>query len=81
MDALNVLPPSIEPHASLIEQIELVKKIIDNGFAYESEGSVYFDVEKYNKSHNYGKLSGRNVEDMLNTTRALDGQGREAQQR
>ena len=76
MDALNVLPPSIEPHASghIIEQIELVKKIIDNGFAYESEGSVYFDVEKYNKSHNYGKLSGRNVEDMLNTTRALDGQ-------
>ena len=51
-----------------------MKKIIDNGFAYESEGSVYFDVEKYNKSHNYGKLSGRNVEDMLNTTRALDGQ-------
>jgi cysteinyl-tRNA synthetase len=76
MDALNVLPPSIEPHASghIIEQIELVKKIINNGFAYESEGSVYFDVEKYNKSHNYGKLSGRNVEDMLNTTRALDGQ-------
>ncbi|MDD3358547.1 MAG: class I tRNA ligase family protein, partial [Parabacteroides sp.] len=76
MDALNVLPPSIEPHASghIIEQIELVKQIIANGFAYESEGSVYFDVEKYNKAHNYGVLSGRNVEDMLNTTRALDGQ-------
>ena len=76
MDALNVLPPSIEPHASghIIEQIELVKEIMDNGFAYESEGSVYFDVEKYNKAHNYGVLSGRNIEDMLKTTRALDGQ-------
>ena len=76
MEALNVLPPSIEPHASghIIEQIELVKKILDNGYAYESEGSVYFDVEKYNKDHNYGVLSGRNIEDMLNTTRTLDGQ-------
>lgn len=76
MEALNVLPPSIEPHASghIIEQIELVKKIMDNGYAYESEGSVYFDVEKYNKDHNYGVLSGRNIDDMLNTTRALDGQ-------
>ena len=76
MDALNVLPPSIEPHASghIIEQIELVKHIIDNGYAYESEGSVYFDVEKYNNDHRYGILSGRNIEDMLNTTRALDGQ-------
>ena len=70
------MPPSIEPHASghIIEQIELVKKILDNGYAYESEGSVYFDVEKYNKDHNYGVLSGRNIDDMLNTTRALDGQ-------
>ena len=76
MEALKVLPPSIEPHASghIIEQIELVKKILDNGYAYESEGSVYFDVEKYNKDHNYGVLSGRNIDDMLNTTRALDGQ-------
>ena len=76
MDALNVLPPSIEPHASghIIEQIELVKKILDNGYAYESQGSVYFDVEKYNKDHKYGVLSGRNIDDMLNTTRALDGQ-------
>ena len=76
MDALNVLPPSIEPHASghIIEQIDLVKKILDNGYAYESQGSVYFDVEKYNKDHRYGILSGRNIEDMLNTTRALDGQ-------
>ena len=76
MDALNVLPPSIEPHASghIIEQIELVKKILDNGYAYVSQGSVYFDVEKYNKDHRYGILSGRSIEDMINTTRALDGQ-------
>lgn len=76
MESLNVLPPSIEPHASghIIEQIEYIKKIIEAGYAYESEGSVYFDVEKYNRDHNYGKLSGRNIEEMLNTTRALDGQ-------
>jgi cysteinyl-tRNA synthetase len=76
MDALNVLPPSIEPHASghIIEQIELAGDIIRNGYAYESEGSVYFDVEKYNKAHKYGILSGRNIEEMLNTTRSLEGQ-------
>jgi cysteinyl-tRNA synthetase len=76
MEALNVLPPSIEPHASghIIEQIELVKEILNNGYAYESEGSVYFDVAKYNKDHRYGKLSGRNLDDVLNTTRELDGQ-------
>ena len=76
MDALNVLSPSIEPHASghIIEQIELVKEILKNGYAYESEGSVYFDVEKYNKDHHYGKLSGRNIDELLATTRALDGQ-------
>ena len=76
MEALNVLPPSIEPHASghIIEQIELVKKILDAGYAYESQGSVYFDVAKYNKDHHYGKLSGRNLDDVLNTTRELDGQ-------
>ncbi|MBO7317192.1 MAG: cysteine--tRNA ligase [Bacteroidales bacterium] len=76
MEALNVLPPSIEPHASghIIEQIELVKEILANGFAYESEGSVYFDVAKYNQAHHYGKLSGRNLDDVLNTTRELDGQ-------
>jgi cysteinyl-tRNA synthetase len=53
MDSLNVLPPSIEPHASghIIEQIQLVKDILTKGYAYESEGSVYFDVEKYNKTH------------------------------
>ena len=76
MDALRVLPPSIEPQASghIIEQIQMVQKILDHGYAYVSEGSVYFDVEKYNKSHHYGKLSGRNIEDMLCTTRRLDGQ-------
>ncbi len=76
MEALNVLPPSIEPHASghIIEQIELVKEILDNGFAYVSEGSVYFDVAKYDKAHKYGILSGRNLDDVLNTTRELDGQ-------
>ncbi len=76
MDALNVLPPSIEPHASghIIEQIEYIKKIIEAGYAYVSNGSVYFDVVKYNKDHHYGKLSGRNIDDLLNTTRELDGQ-------
>lgn len=76
MDALNVLSPSIEPHASghIIEQIETIKKIIENGYAYESNGSVYFDVPKYNKDYDYGILSHRNIEEMLNTTRDLDGQ-------
>ena len=76
MARLNVLPPSIEPHASghIIEQIEYIKKILDAGYAYESEGSVYFDVPKYNADHNYGKLSGRNIDEMLSATRALDGQ-------
>ncbi|NDV67100.1 cysteine--tRNA ligase [Bacteroides sp. 224] len=76
MEALNVLPPSIEPHASghIIEQIDLVKKILEHGYAYESEGSVYFDVPKYNKEYRYGKLSGRNIDDLLSTTRELDGQ-------
>lgn len=76
MEALNVLPPSIEPHASghIIEQIEYIKKILDSGYAYVSDGSVYFDVPKYNSEHPYGKLSGRNVEELLSTTRALDGQ-------
>ncbi len=76
MEALNVLPPSIEPHASghIMEQIALVQEILDNGYAYESRGSVYFDVAKYNQDHHYGKLSGRNLDDVLNTTRELDGQ-------
>ncbi len=76
MRALNVLPPSIEPHASghIIEQIELIKKILEHGFAYEINGSVYFDVEKYNKEHAYGKLSGRILDDLMANTRELDGQ-------
>lgn len=76
MEALNVLSPSIEPHASghIIEQIEYIKQIIDAGYAYESQGSVYFDVEKYNKDHHYGVLSGRNIEDLISQTRELDGQ-------
>ncbi|OJV42860.1 MAG: cysteine--tRNA ligase [Bacteroidales bacterium 36-12] len=76
MEALNVLPPSIEPHASghIIEQIEFTDKILKAGYAYESEGSIYFDVEKYNKDHHYGKLSGRNIDEMLETTRELEGQ-------
>ena len=77
MAALNVLPPSIEPHATghIIEQIQLVKEIMDNGFAYESHGSVYFDGDKYNKKYHYGKLSGRNLEDVINNSRELDGVG------
>ena len=76
MEALNVLPPSIEPHASghIIEQIEYIKKILESGYAYESCGSVYFDVSRYNADHHYGKLSGRNIDDLLSTTRSLDGQ-------
>ncbi|MCF6171915.1 MAG: cysteine--tRNA ligase [Bacteroidales bacterium] len=76
MDQLNVLHPSIEPTASghIIEQIEMVGKIIENGFAYQAEGSVYFDVEKYNKIHRYGKLSGRKIEELRENTRELAGQ-------
>ncbi len=76
MEKLHVLPPSIEPHASghIIEQIEFIKKILDQGLAYVSNGSVYFDVEKYNKKHHYGILSGRNIDELLETTRELDGQ-------
>ena len=76
MDALNVLRPSIEPSASahVMEQIEMTQDILDKGFAYESNGSVYFDVEKYNNSHNYGILSRRDIDELLETTRQLDGQ-------
>ena len=76
MEALNVLPPSIEPHASghIMEQIDFTQKILNAGYAYVSEGSVYFDVEKYNTKFHYGKLSGRNIDDMLESTRELDGQ-------
>lgn len=76
MRQLNVAPPSIEPHASghIIEQIEAVKKILDSGYAYISNGSVYFDVEAYDKDHNYGVLSGRSLDTTLEGTRSLDGQ-------
>ena len=76
MEQLNTLPPSIEPHASghIIEQAEMAKKILKNGFAYEVNGSVYFDVEKYNIKNNYGKLSGRKLEDLMANTRELAGQ-------
>lgn len=76
MRELGVLTPSIEPHASghIIEQIEFVKKIWDAGYAYESNGSIYFDVEKYNAKYHYGKLSGRNLDDIVTNTRELDGQ-------
>ncbi|HEX9980424.1 MAG TPA: cysteine--tRNA ligase [Flavobacterium sp.] len=76
LNAYNFLPPSIEPTATghIIEQIEIIKKIIDNGYAYVANGSVYFDVVKFNETNHYGKLSGRNIEDMLSNTRDLDGQ-------
>ena len=76
MRALNVAPPSIEPRASghIVEQIEAVKKILDAGYAYESNGSIYFDVEKYNNDHHYGVLSGRSLDATLEGTRSLDGQ-------
>ena len=76
MRLLNAASPSIEPRASghIIEQIETVKKILAAGYAYESNGSVYFDVQKYNKDHRYGILSGRSLDDTLEGTRSLDGQ-------
>ena len=72
----NNLPPSIEPTATghIIEQIEIIKTIVEKGFAYEINGSVYFDVLKYNETHNYGKLSGRKIEDLIHNTRTLEGQ-------
>jgi cysteinyl-tRNA synthetase len=76
LNEFNFLPPSIEPTATghIIEQIEIIKKIIDTGIGYEANGSVYFDVVKFNETNHYGKLSGRNIEDMLANTRELDGQ-------
>jgi len=76
MNQFNTLPPSIEPTATahLIEQIELIQDILDKGLAYVQNGSVYFDVESYAKSHHYGILSGRNIEDLISNTRELDGQ-------
>ena len=82
MDALNVLRPSIEPHASghIIEQQQLVQQIIDNGFAYESNGSIYFDIEAYNKQYKYGILSGRSLENIKDASRELDGVGEKKNQ-
>ena len=75
MKALNVLPPSIEPQASghIIEQQQLIDKILQNGFAYEKNGSIYFDVEQYHKKYTYGKLSGRILEELMENTRELEG--------
>ena len=77
VDLLNTLKPSIEPTATghMIEQIEYVQQIIKSGYAYESNGSVYFDVEKFSEKHNYGEVSGRKIEDLKNNTRDLKGQG------
>jgi cysteinyl-tRNA synthetase len=76
MRMLNVLPPSIEPHASghIIEQQQMIQTILEAGFGYEVNGSIYFDVEEYNKKYQYGKLSGRVLEDLMANTRELDGQ-------
>ena len=76
MRMLNTLPPNIEPRASghIIEQIALIQSILDKGFAYESNGSVYFDVEAYSKKYHYGELSGRTLEDLQANTRVLEGQ-------
>ncbi len=76
LNRFNFLSPSIEPTATghIIEQIEIIKQIVDKGFAYEVKGSVYFDVLKYNQENNYGKLSGRKIEDLIHNTRLLDGQ-------
>jgi cysteinyl-tRNA synthetase len=76
LKAFNFLPPSIEPTATghIIEQIEIIKKIIASGIGYEANGSIYFDVVKFNETNHYGRLSGRNIEDMLANTRDLDGQ-------
>lgn len=76
MDKFNNIPPSIEPTATghIVEQIGMIEQIIEAGYAYVSNGSVYFDVKKYAASHDYGKLSGRVIEDLLETTRELEGQ-------
>jgi cysteinyl-tRNA synthetase len=76
MAKFNAYPPSIEPTATghIIEQIEIIEKIIKEGYGYEVNGSVYFDVNKFNEDHDYGKLSGRNLEDMITNTRELSGQ-------
>jgi cysteinyl-tRNA synthetase len=76
MGIFNILPPNIEPTATghIIEQIEMIERIIANGFAYESNGSVYFNVPVYMEKHPYGQLSGRKTDELLNNTRDLEGQ-------
>ncbi len=76
MEQFNALPPSIEPTATghIVEQITLIEKILEEGFAYEINGSVYFDVHKFNEDHSYGKLSGRNLDEMIANTRELAAQ-------
>ncbi|MEN9525105.1 MAG: hypothetical protein RLZZ256_489 [Bacteroidota bacterium] len=76
MAQFNTIPPSVEPTATghIVEQIEMIKQLIDAGYAYEQNGSVYFDVKKYASNYDYGKLSGRILEDLLETTRELEGQ-------
>ncbi len=76
MRAFNNIPPSIEPTATghICEQIEMIKQIIDKGFAYETDGTIYFDVEKYNKDFSYGQLTNRKLEELLEGTRELSGQ-------
>ena len=76
LNTFNFLPPSIEPTATghIVEQIEIIKSILEKGFAYEANGSIYFDVLKYNESHHYGILSGRKIEDLIHNTRVLEGQ-------
>ncbi|SDC78958.1 cysteine--tRNA ligase [Niabella drilacis] len=76
MNLFNTIPPSIEPTATghIVEQIEMIKKIMADGYAYENSGSVYFDVKKYAAGHDYGKLSGRKIDDLLEATRELEGQ-------
>ena len=82
MDMLGVLRPSIEPHATghIIEQQQLVQQILDNGFAYESNGSIYFDIEAYNKKYKYGILSGRSLENIKDESRELAGVGEKKNQ-
>jgi cysteinyl-tRNA synthetase len=80
MSQFNAFPPSIEPTATghIVEQIEIIKTILQNGYAYEKNGSIYFDVVKFNKDHHYGKLSGRNLEDMMANSRELAAQSDKA---
>jgi cysteinyl-tRNA synthetase len=81
MEKLNTLDPSIEPRATghIIEQQQMVEKLIEGGYAYEVNGSVYFDVEKYDAAHRYGALSGRILDDMRANSRSLEGQDENGQ--